>query len=213
MLFYSLWPNGGGYADLRAGLQSLGEEPAVRAELAEVIELSMDRTVRLARVPAELPGLPLRIHAQYQREEILAGLRWARPGRTPSTFQAGVVWVEPWQADAFFVTLNKAEAQYSATTLYRDYALSPTLFHWESQSTTSIESKTGQRYIHHRERGTNVLIFVREAKDNDLGTSPYVFLGPAKYESHEGERPISFTWRLNYEMPMELFLAASAVAA
>lgn len=213
MLFYSLWPNGGGYVDLRAGLQSLREEPAVRAELAEVIDLSMDRTVRLARVPAELPGLPLRVHAQYQREEILAGLRWAGPGRTPNNFREGVVWVEPWQADAFFVTLNKAEAEYSATTLYRDYALSPTLFHWESQSTTSAESKTGQRYIHHRERGTNVLIFVREAKDNDLGTSPYVFLGPAKYESHEGERPISFTWRLNYEMPMELFLAASAVAA
>ena len=54
---------------------------------------------------------------------------------------------------------------------------------------------------------------MREAKDNDLGTSPYVFLGPAEYESHEGERPISFTWRLNYAMPMELFLAASAVAA
>ena len=213
MLFYSLWPNGGGFENFRAGLRSLVDEPAVRAELTEVIELSLDRTVRLARMPAELPGLPLRVHAQYQREEILAGLRWTSAGRTPNNFREGVVWIDEWNTDAFFVTLNKSETEYSATTLYRDYALSPTLFHWESQSTTSESSVTGQRYIHHQRRGTNILIFVREAKENDLGTSPYVFLGPARYESHEGERPISFTWRLNYPMPMELFLAASAVAA
>ena len=40
--------------------------------------------------------------------------------------------------DAFFVTLKKSEADYSPTTMYRDYPISPTLFHWESQSTTSV---------------------------------------------------------------------------
>lgn len=213
MLFYSLWPNGGGHPYVEAGLRSLLQEPAACAEMAEVVDLSMDRTARLARVPAELPGTPLRVHAQYQREEILAGLGWTTSGRTPNNFREGVVWVEEWQSDAFFVTLNKPETEYSPTTLYRDYALSPTLFHWESQSTTTEHSKTGQRYINHGERGTNILIFVRDAKDNDLGTSPYVFLGPARYESHEGERPISITWRLSYPMPMDVFLAASAVAA
>ena len=98
------------------------------------------------------------------------------------------MWIEELQSDAFFVTLNKSETEYSPSTLYRDYALSPTLFHWESQSTTSVDSKTGQRYINHRQRGTNILIFVREAKEDDLGTSPYVFLGPAEYVSHEGDR-------------------------
>lgn len=213
MFFYSIWPSGAGFSDVAAGLEALQNEPAARAEIAEVVELSMDQAGRLTRVPAELPGTPLRVHAQYQREEILAGLGWVRGGRTPNNFREGVVWIDELQSDAFFVTLKKSEREYSSTTLYRDYALSPTMFHWESQSTTSVDSKTGQRYIQHRERGTNILIFVREAKDNDLGTSPYVFLGPAEYVSHEGDRPIAFTWRLKYQMPMELFLAASAVAA
>ena len=125
MLFYSLWPNGGGYADLRAGLQSLMEEPAVRAEMAEVIELSMDRTVRLARVPAELPGIPFASMRNISARRFSPGLRWARPGRTPNNFREGVVWVDEWQADAFFVTLNKSETEYSATTLYRDYRAEP----------------------------------------------------------------------------------------
>ncbi|MFB9959022.1 DUF3427 domain-containing protein [Agromyces bracchium] len=213
MLFYAVWPNGGGFADVETGLASLQREPAASAEMAEVVELSMDQTPRLTRVIDTLPALPLRVHAQYQREEILAGLGWARSGRTPNNFREGVLWIEELQSDVFFVTLRKSEREYSATTLYRDFALSPTLFHWESQSTTSVDSKTGQRYLRHRELGTNILIFVREAKENDLGTAPYIFLGPAEYVSHEGERPIAITWRLKYSMPMELFLAASAVAA
>ena len=43
--------------------------------------------------------------------------------------------------------------------MYQDYPISPTLFHWESQSPTSVASKTGQRYAN----GTShVLLFVRE---------------------------------------------------
>ena len=35
---------------------------------------------------------------------------------------------------------------------------------WQSQSTTAENSPTGQRYIHHKERGSKVLLFVREFK-------------------------------------------------
>lgn len=60
--------------------------------------------------------------------------------------------------DAFFVTLSKSEAEYSPSTMYRDYPISPTLFHWESQSTTSVASPTGRRYL---TGGSTVLLFVR----------------------------------------------------
>ncbi len=74
--------------------------------------------------------------------------------------------------------------------MYRDYPISPTLFHWESQSTTTVQSPTGQRYLN----GTsNVLLFVREHHLDDFGTAPYLFLGPSHYVSHEGERPIAIT--------------------
>jgi len=53
---------------------------------------------------------------------------------------------------------------------------------------------------------------VRESKQDALGTTPYTFLGPADYESHEGDRPIAIIWRLRQSMPTEVFLAASVAA-
>jgi hypothetical protein len=44
---------------------------------------------------------------------------------------------------AFLITLKRSDSEYSPTTMYRDFALSPSLFHWESQSTTSSTSPTG----------------------------------------------------------------------
>ncbi len=99
--------------------------------------------------------------------------------------------------------------------MYRDYAISPTLFHWESQSTTSAESKTGRRYL---EGQSNVLLFARDTKVDVFGTgAPYLFLGPAHYVSHTGDRPIAITWRLSHAiphaMPTDVFTAASVAAS
>lgn len=59
-------------------------------------------------------------------------------------------------------------------------------------STTSASSPTGQRYI----RGESTkLLFVREEANGQFGTAPYVFVGPVEYVSHEGDRPIAFTWQ------------------
>ena len=97
--------------------------------------------------------------------------------------------------------------------MYRDYAISPDVFHWESQSVTPVASPTGQRYLNHRGRGTHVLLFSRSEKTTEFGTgAPFLFLGTAQYESHRGERPISITWRLDTPMPADAFAAASVVA-
>jgi len=89
--------------------------------------------------------------------------------------------------------------------LWNDLALGPALFHWESQSTTTAASPTGQRYIHHASRGSRVLLFVREQRKQDgrpgAPTEPFVCLGFATYESHEGERPMAIRWRLEREIP------------
>jgi hypothetical protein len=39
--------------------------------------------------------------------------------------------------DLLFITLRKSEALFSPSTRYRDLALGPSLFHWESQCTTT----------------------------------------------------------------------------
>lgn len=85
--------------------------------------------------------------------------------------------------------------------MYNDYSISDTLFHWQSQSTTSEESPTGQRYIHHRKMGSKVLLFVREYKKDMLGATPYTFLGLADYLNHEGSKPMSITWKLQKPIP------------
>jgi Domain of unknown function (DUF3427) len=90
---------------------------------------------------------------------------------------------------------NKSEALFSPSTRYRDLALGPSLFHWESQSNTRADSPTGQRYIHHASRGSRVLLFVREhRKEGGRSggiTEPFRYLGFAVYKGHEGERPMA----------------------
>jgi superfamily II DNA or RNA helicase/HKD family nuclease len=216
MLFFSLFPNGGGFDSAAAGLEVVTGE-TVADEMRQVVDIAFDTarrsTYELGSFVPALADVPLEVHASYSREEILAALGFASLQRTPSTMREGVAWCPSANADAFLITLKKSDRDYSPTTMYRDFALSPKLFHWESQSTTSSASPTGQRYIHHREQGSHILLFVRDAKTNALGASPYVFLGPADYVSHEGDRPMAITWRLHRPMPTEVYQASTVAVA
>ncbi|WP_256840815.1 DUF3427 domain-containing protein [Ornithinimicrobium cryptoxanthini] len=210
MLFFSMWPDGGGFASVGEGLQSLQRADEVRAGTWEVIDLAFEHADHPVRpLTGRLAGVPLRVHARYQREEVLAALGYASMSRKPNSFREGVLYEPELNVDAFFVTLRKTDDTFSPTTMYRDYPISRDLFHWESQSVTTIASKTGQRYL---SGSSTVLIFVREQKKDEFGTSPYLFLGPASYVSHEGERPIAIKWRLDAPMPADFF-ASAAVAA
>lgn len=215
MLFFSLWTGGGGFTTYDAGLRALRDEPNVRNDLRQVIEIGLDHASHVTRpLIGDLGYLPLRVHARYTREEAVAALRYASlGGRAPNSFREGVLYSPEIDSDAFFVTLKKSEADYSPTTMYRDYAISPELFHWESQSSTTVRSATGQRYINHESEGTHILLFARDSKVNDFGGGvPYVFLGPASYVSHKGERPIAFTWRLHNLLPQSIYLTAAAAS-
>ncbi|MEZ6113697.1 MAG: DUF3427 domain-containing protein [Pirellulaceae bacterium] len=150
---------------------------------------------------------PLTIHALYSRDEILTGLgHWSLQNRPDH--REGVLHIRHSKVDAFFVTLRKTEEDYSPTTMYEDYLISHDRFHWQSQSNTSVDSPTGQRYVNHLERGYTPLLLVREARTLPSGLSaPYYFLGPCEYVSHEGSRPINIIWRLKYPVPARLFRA------
>ena len=216
MLRFSLFPSGGGYDNAADALRELRDQP-VFDEMRQVVDIGFGAahrpTTPLAELLPSLGEVPLAVHASYSREEILAAVGWTSQGRTPSTMREGVAWCPDINTDVLLITLKKTDTDYSPTTMYRDFAISPELFHWESQSTTTSSSPTGQRYVNHRANGTNIVLFVREKKTNALGTSPYVFLGPADYVSHEGDRPMAITWRLHRPMPTEIFLASRAAVA
>lgn len=207
MLFYSLWYDGGGHESIESGLAVLRSEQATRAEIASVVDISFEaaRHVTIG-LGGDLADIPLLVHARYQREEILAALDFPR---TPNSFREGVWYSPERNIDAFFITLKKSEADYSPSTMYADYPISPKLFHWESQSTTSEASPTGQRYL---SGSSTVLLFVRQEQKDEFGTSPYLFLGPVHYVTHEGDRPIALTWRLETPMPSDFFNLVSALA-
>lgn len=215
MLLFSLWPDGGGFTSYAAGLAALRDEQAVRQDLAAVIRLGIGGAQRLTTLlQGALAERPLRVHGRYTREEIVAALGYVSlEGRKANSVREGVMYSPEAAADAFFVTLHKSEADYSPTTMYHDYALSRELFHWESQSGTTLASPTGQRYLHHDEQGSHVLLFARPSKVTELGGgAPYLFLGEASYASHRGERPIAITWRLHTLMPVMDFEVAKVVA-
>ena len=202
MLHLSLWGDDAP-SSLAQGDARLKNNPTLRGELRQLLVLKLDM---LDEVPIEatLPFLcPLQVHSDYLRDEILAGLGISTLERQRNV-REGVVHAESLHTDLFFVTLNKTESKYSPTTMYEDYAISDELFHWQSQSTTSAESPTGQRYIHHAERFQSILLFVREDEKRAGLTMPYTFLGPVDYVRHKGSRPISIVWRLRHKLPAKL---------
>ena len=149
-------------------------------------------------------GFPtgISLHCSYSRDQIFAGIgHWTPSQINVAGKREGVVFLKDKNLDVFFITLNKTEKHFSPSTMYNDYAISETLFHWQSQSTTSASSLTGQRYINHEKMKTKVLLFVREFNKVGNVSQPYVCLGTASYVSHEGSKPMSIVWRLDAEIP------------
>ena len=150
--------------------------------------------------------IPLEVHATYALDEIMAAIGEHDREDRIRRLREGVFHCTRHKADLLFVTLEKSESDYSPTTMYRDYAISRTRFHWESQSGVHADTKTGQRYVHHARHGEAVLLFVRERRTlrADI-TMPYAFLGPCSYVRHEGARPMAIEWELDHPMPSAMF--------
>ena len=92
-------------------------------------------------------------------------------------------WHQPTATDQLFITLRKSEALSSPTT---------------------GASVTGQLYLHHAARRSQVLLLMHVAAGfcaavqrwQGTVTEPFVCLGFATYESHEGERTaLAEEWR------------------
>lgn len=180
-------------------LRSLADNPILLNELVDLLKYQYDQ-IDFIDEPVDVGfDCPLDLHCGYTRDQILVALDFMKP----STVREGVKWLPEKKIDVFFITLNKSDKEYSPSTMYNDYSINETLFHWQSQSTTSADSPTGQRYIHHEERGSRILLFVRESKkDSVLGTAAtYTYLGNARYVSHEGSRPMNVTCELDRPIP------------
>jgi superfamily II DNA or RNA helicase len=178
---------------ITALIQPLLASAPLRQELSEICDV-LDERIEVASQLADVPAeWPLALHRTYAREEILAAVGRSTAERQ-ATSREGLL--RNGDTELFFVTIDKSEKRFSPTTSYDDYAISGTLFHWQSQSTTSESSPTGQNYIHGHERGRRFYLFVRRTIHD-----AYTFLGPVRYRSHQGSRPMSVTWELTVPIP------------
>lgn len=215
MLFYTLWDDGGGFQTYDDGLDHLRSYQFVCREIRQVVKLGVAASKHAAKsLGSGLQHIPLLSHATYRREEVLAALQYGSLEQGKNVqHREGVAWCPATSTDAFFVTLNKDDKKHSATTMYKDYAISPELFHWQSQNATSTTSPTGRRYLDRVSRGSRILIFTRDTADDETGlTVPYTCLGQVDYMQHSGEKPIAITWKLHRPMPADVFATAAAVA-
>ncbi|WP_027961707.1 DUF3427 domain-containing protein [Halomonas halodenitrificans] len=208
-LHYLLWGRKGGLVGVESLEQSLRKWHANASIAADAAEIAAWRRVH-QQVPlqrlSELPfDCELLLHGAYGLPEIKASLGLSSLEKSGAT-GVGVIHAKELRAYIHLVTFQKDDSDFSPTTRYRDYPISRTLLHWESQSNTSQASSTGQNYLHFEDRGYTILFFARLTKRIDGETAPFIFLGQAKaLRGYQGDRPIAMTWELAHPMPAELF--------
>lgn len=210
MLEYTFWPNGFeqyGHNSRFESLMYLKESPLF-PELKELIDYTFDKIDFVDKPLNISPDSPLSLHCQYTMKQLQMGLGYEKP----QTQQAGVKYFADKKTDVFFITLNKSDKDYSPDTMYDDYSINENLFHWQSQNSTSPDSKVGQRYINHKQAGNRILLFVREYKLEYGMASPYTCLGFADYVSHEGSRPMSITLRMRESIPAKFLPKSNKLA-
>lgn len=197
-------------SELAASLQRLRTHASLRAELRELVPLlrARSRVVPASASSEKLPPeVPLHLHGRYLTEEILAAFdKRSKEGK----FYVPAAGVVPHGTyDFLLVTIDKSGKTRLPHLQYEDYALSPVLFHWQSQAATTVDSAAGKRHLNPQ---VVPLLFVREVAKDERGLAVgYRFLGAVKLEEHRGERPISIVYRLvDGAMPAEVLARTRA---
>ena len=186
----------------------LRQHPQVIHEMIELLQY-LREAIQHVPIPLVLrPNVPLSIHAQYTRIEIQSAFGDG-DNACPPDWREGVRFIKGEKCDVLAFTRVKNEKTFSPTTLYKDYAINRELIHWESQSVTTENSETGLRYQNHAKQGTDVMLFARHTDDERA----FYFIGPARYISHKGEKPMQVTWRLSHSLPGDLYSTLAAAVA
>ena len=177
----------------------LSQSPRVSNELAQLATI-LDNASDLPGV--HLPGVPsdwpLCLHERYTLRELMMAIGWLKPAERHVP-QAGVLPLQQPRIEILLVTLDKS-AGFTSRTAYHDYAISPELFHWQSQNSCTPKTAAGKRYLHGAAHGWTFQLFVRETKGD-----AYRALGPVVLIDAKGERPMSITWKLKQHLPAALF--------
>lgn len=202
-------------ATLDEGFAELWQLPAVRDEIVELLALNSASRDTSTIPLLDLPGVPLQAHARYARPEVFAALGISSINRKKE-HREGVYYSPELSTQLMFVTLHKDSSRYAPSVQYRDHAISPDLFHWESPNNWRQDGPAMQRCIG-RGAGSSEhrLLFVRETSSKtDPVEARFRLMGQVDLDGElRGERPVALTWRLRQPLTEVLFEASRLVAS
>ena len=208
MLFYDIFqdsPNKMNYTNAIDGIKDVFKNKTLKEEVLSYLDVRIKQCECIEKSVALNFEFPLKVNGRYTRSQIFVALQLSTE-KNKSSNREGVALNNTLKTEALFVTLDKSVGDYSPTTMYEDYAITENLFHWQSQNSAKPDSPKGLSYINHVKEGKTILLFVREKNVDENGiTMAYVYLGPAKYVSHEGSQPMSIKWLLEGAIPPALF--------
>ncbi len=212
MLHYDVWQTEGGFPSLEKSVREIGKNKVLTSEIIEVLELLIDKIDFMERSISLPYNQPLKLHSRYSRDQILAAFGLSTFDKKSSN-REGVAENKKLNTELLFIDLIKSEKDFSPSTLYQDYAISETVFHWQTQNATSPEKGKGLSYINHKSADKIILLFVREQNEDEYkNTMGYVFLGDATMMDHYGSKPMSIKWQLNEPIPPYLWKVSAKMA-
>jgi hypothetical protein len=135
----------------------------------------------------------LRLYEWYSRESIASslGAKYSR------YWDQGVVRVG--SDYLLFVTLDKSGRP--AAERYDDRFLSPSEFQWQSQNQDSRAGR-GAKYQNRGAVDLHFHLFLRRtSRAEDGSTSPFLYAGVVRFDSWQGDNPITIRWRLDHPIP------------
>lgn len=205
MLHYDVWQNAAEFDSLEKSIIQIGRNKTLVNEIIQVLEILIDK-IGFKEIDIQLPyEQPLKLHARYTRDQILVAFGLSTFEKKSSS-REGVAENVNLNTELLFINLIKSEENFSPTTMYDDYAINETLFHWQSQNSSRPDIGRGLSYIKQQENDKKILLFIREKANDEKGnTIGYVFIGEGNFKEYEDQKPMNIKWELNEPMPNYLW--------
>jgi len=200
MLYYTLFGDKIskiGVETTEEGIALLKNYPVFINEIQEITDYLLSNLEIKTYAVGEGMPLSLEQYGCYTREEVFAIFGRQTADKKMQGSVAGVFNIEELNTELFFVTLNKSDKDFSATTMYDDYVVSENQFHWKSQNTDTHQGR-GKRFVEQSINKKKFLLFVRENKYDGYGnTCPFYCFGLVDYITSRDDKPMSIDWRMH----------------
>jgi len=215
MLYYDIFdsaPNFYSSNELCLFFDRMFSNADIKIEILNYFELRLTSLIAIESNNTLPYETALKLHGRYTRNQILVGLGKSTLCKKHES-REGVMLVNEKNTEILFVTLDKSEGKFNPSTMYHDYFINDSIFHWQSQNATSSSSPKGKSYIEHKKNNKVILLFIREATNDENGlTMAFVFCGELEYSYHTGSKPMSIVWNLQSPPPALLLYEGKKLA-